>query len=168
MSHDDLRNAVMKGQATFYASMKSGNHSFTQRLLDFIHPAGNETGLDCLLGGHTWYLSDPKKFQFASTGKLFRIEAENGNVDVKQTVQQPKREFPEEPNWACFCSDCGAGSYFTDIPDDVFTFDYWCRTCSTLVSGDNIIEHGKTHLEQDNRWPIYGEASVHAPNNGSK
>ena len=162
MSDGDLSAAVAQGKAIFFAGMKNGEHSFTDRFRDFITVAGNETGLDCLLTGHTWYLSDPKKFQFNS-GPQFVHEVSLTGDDSQ--IKAIPRDFPDDPLWACFCTECGAGTYFTDLPDDVFEIDYWCRECSTRVSGTDIIEHAKSHFNDTGRWPIYGNAAVHAPDN---
>ena len=57
---DSLEAANAQAKAILEAGMGTGYHSFTRRLKDFVDPVGNETGLDCLLFGHTWYVDGLK------------------------------------------------------------------------------------------------------------
>lgn len=152
MTENNLSQALAHGKTVFYSTMGRGTQSFLQQLTDFIKPAGNETGLDCLLTGHTWELGNPQKFQFNNTPVLITEPATNASdASTGSTVKALRQTLPETPTWACFCHDCGAGTYFTDLPNDVFTFNYWCRDCSSLITGDNIIDHAQTHLENTGR-----------------
>lgn len=160
---DDLGAAVAKGKAIAIAGMGSGNHSIFDRVRDALSPVGNETGLACVLRGHHWRLGDPRTFQFGTPGPILSWNTDTG----EREAVCPDVQLPDDPTWACFCTRCGAGSYFEDLPQEVFDVDYWCYSCESRVDGDEIIEHAKRHLDVENRWPVYNWAGVHAPEDGS-
>ena len=148
----NLEKANAKAISIFESGMGRGRHSFRQRLDDFVTPAGNSTGLRCLLGGHKWHLGDPDEHRFNPTpGFRDFVDPETGRIDFEEI----ETTFPEDPTWGCFCSRCGAGSRFEEIPPEAFDSLYRCFSCQTTVDGDEIISHIKMHIGEENRWPVY-------------
>lgn len=144
MTNDGLQAAVIKGKAILDAQMGRGTHSLPRRIKDFLAPAGTSTGIECIVKGHHWYLGTPDSMRF---------QVEPTAVD----------DVPEDDTWSCFCTRCGAGSYFDTPPESCFDIDYWCYRCERVVPGDDLIDHANQHLEEDQFWPSYGPASVHGP-----
>lgn len=163
-SDNDLSAAVAEGKAIFEMGMETGNHSIVQRIRDMMSPVGNSTGPKCVLKGHKWSLDDPRELQYNSLMPMVFHNLETGEAEVKM----PDIEFPKNPTWTCFCTRCGAGSYFDDPPSEVFEIDYWCYSCESIVSGEKIVDHAKGHLSENGRWPVYSRAEVHAPDNLTK
>lgn len=149
-----LAEANETAKAIYHGKMRTGEHSFWERLRDFwvFSPTGPMTGLRCIVGGHDWYVRTPRELEFTYPDWF---DSETGEI-----LDRAPRPFPTDPTWACFCSRCGAGSYFETLPASVFTARYWCYTCSSPVFGLEILPHAKAHFEETEFWPTFDHISI--------